>query len=116
MVASIDQSSLREDVLTPHKKQKRVVKSLSDNKLDFDFNDEVLVESIDPLSFSSSWPSLLERLELLTQAVVFCCVVSCRVVLRCVVSCHVMSCHVMSCRVVSCRVVSYRVVSCFAVL
>ena len=42
LVASIDQSSLCEDFLTPHKKQKRVVKSLSDNQLSFDFNDTVL--------------------------------------------------------------------------
>ena len=42
LVASIDQSSLCEDFLTPHKKQKRVVKSLSDNQLSFDFNDDVL--------------------------------------------------------------------------
>ena len=51
------------------RKRKGVVKSLSDNKLDFDFNNEVLVDSVDPLSFASSWPSLLERLELLSQAV-----------------------------------------------
>ena len=35
LVASIGQSTLREDFLTPHKKQKRVVKALSDNKLAF---------------------------------------------------------------------------------
>ena len=58
LVAPIDQSSLRETLLRPHK------------KLPFDFNDEVLVDTVDPLSFVSSWPGLLERLEVLSQPVI----------------------------------------------
>ena len=42
LVASIDQSSLCEAFLTPHKQQQRVVKSVNDNQLSFDFNDDVL--------------------------------------------------------------------------
>lgn len=66
LVESIDQFSLRDNFLIPHMKQKKVVKSLSDNKVDFDFNDEVFADTADPSSFVSSWSSLLERLELLS--------------------------------------------------
>ena len=61
LVASIDKSFLREDFLTPHKKQKWVVKSISNNLLSLDFNDEVLVDVVDPSSFTSSCPGLLDR-------------------------------------------------------